>query len=56
MPVSKLENAEKLEQLRFIDAGIVISTFEVTGDFFSVDTQEDLDYARKKCIGKFNKN
>ena len=56
LPVSKLENAEKLEQLRFIDAGIVISTFEVTGDFFSVDTQEDLNYARKKCIGKFNKN
>ena len=55
LPLSKLEDAEKLEQLRFIDAGIVISTYEVTGDFLSVDTQEDLDYARKICIGKINK-
>ena len=56
LPLSKLEDAEKLEQLRFIDAGIVISTYEVTGDFLSVDTQEDLDYAREIYVGKINKN
>ncbi len=46
-PFSNLEKAEKLEQLKLIDAGIEISTFEVEGDFLSVDTPEDLSLARK---------
>ena len=50
LPSPKFEEAEKLEQLKFLDAGIEITTIEVTGDFLSVDTQEDIEYARKICI------
>lgn len=39
---STLEKVEKLEQLRFIDSGINIETFEVKGDFLSVDTEAQL--------------
>ena len=46
LPPSKLEQSEKLEQLRLIDAGIKISTFPVKGDFLSVDTYEQLKFAR----------
>ena len=38
---------EKLEQLKFIDSGFTINTFEVEGDSLSVDTQEQLDEAVK---------
>tara|TARA_Y100000589_G_C27199029_1_gene648506 strand:+ start:1338 stop:2141 length:804 start_codon:yes stop_codon:yes gene_type:complete len=47
LPVSQLENSEKLEQLRIIDGGYKISTIEVEGDFLSVDTQDQLEEARK---------
>lgn len=43
---SKLEIAEKLEQLRLLDNGIEIDSFLVEGSPFSIDTQEQLDYAR----------
>ena len=46
-PFSMLEKCEKLEQLKLIDAGIKISTFEVKGNFLSVDTKEDLLTARE---------
>ena len=46
-PESKLEELEKLEQLRLIDAGIKFKALEVEGDFLSIDTQEQLDLARK---------
>ena len=52
LPLSKLEDAEKLEQLRFIDAGIKINTFKVEGDFLSIDTSEQLEEVRKN----FNAN
>ena len=45
-PFSNLEKSEKLEQLKLIDAGVEISTFEVKGNFLSVDTSEDLIRAR----------
>ena len=45
-PISNLEKSENLEQLRIIDAGIEISTFQVEGDFLSIDTMDQLDYAR----------
>lgn len=41
-----LEHTEKLEQLRLIEAGIVIGTFPVEGESLSVDTPEQLDLAR----------
>lgn len=49
-PISKLEKLENLEQLRLIDAGIEVSTFNVKGDFLSIDTQCQLDIARKQVI------
>ncbi len=46
LPFSTLESSEKLEQLRFIDSGIKISTFKVNGAFLSIDTREQLEKAR----------
>lgn len=46
-PFSKLENSEKLEQLKLIDSEVKISTFEVKGNFLSIDTKEDLLKARE---------
>ena len=49
-PISNLEKLEKLEQLRLIDSGIKFNAFEVEGDFLSVDTKNQLDFARKICL------
>jgi 3-deoxy-manno-octulosonate cytidylyltransferase (CMP-KDO synthetase) len=46
LPSSPLEELEKLEQLRLIEAGIPIATFAVEADCFSVDTPEQLEQAR----------
>lgn len=46
LPASPLEELEKLEQLRLIEAGIPIATFTVEADCFSVDTPEQLEQAR----------
>ena len=46
LPLSMLEKSEKLEQLRFIDSGIKISTFKIKGDFLSIDTKDQLEKAR----------
>jgi 3-deoxy-manno-octulosonate cytidylyltransferase (CMP-KDO synthetase) len=46
LPASPLEQIEKLEQLRLIEAGIPVGTFPVEGDFLSVDTAEQLEQAR----------
>jgi 3-deoxy-manno-octulosonate cytidylyltransferase (CMP-KDO synthetase) len=46
LPVSPLEELEKLEQLRLIDAGIPLLTFAVDQDCLSVDTAEQLEQAR----------
>ncbi|MEB3350760.1 MAG: 3-deoxy-manno-octulosonate cytidylyltransferase [Cyanobacteriota bacterium] len=46
LPPSPLERIEKLEQLRLLEAGIGIGTFEVAGDFLSVDTADQLEQAR----------
>lgn len=44
---SQLENLEKLEQLRFIDNGIRISTIEIAGTSPEVNDQNDLEIARQ---------
>lgn len=44
---SKLENAEKLEQLRILENGEKIKVIEVKTDSQSVDTQKDLKKVRK---------
>ena len=48
---SELEDLEKLEQLRFIDNGIRISTFEISGASPEVNVPEDLEIARRIAIG-----
>ena len=47
LPVSPLEKLERLEQLRLIEAGHSIATFEVEGTSLSVDTAEQLEEARR---------
>jgi len=49
LPPSPLEQAEKLEQLRLLEAGISIHGLEVAGDSLSVDTAAQLALARKIC-------
>ncbi len=46
LPPSALEELEKLEQLRLIEAGIPFATFTVDADCFSVDTPQQLEQAR----------
>ncbi len=46
LPASSLEQAEKLEQLRFLQAGIPIRVIEVPRMGVGVDTQEDLERVR----------
>lgn len=46
LPASPLEDLERLEQLRLIEAGLTIATFAVQGTSLSVDTAEQLEQAR----------
>jgi 3-deoxy-manno-octulosonate cytidylyltransferase (CMP-KDO synthetase) len=46
MPLSKLEQIEKLEQLRVLENGYKIKVIETVYDTMSIDTQEDLDRVR----------
>ena len=46
LPASPLEDLERLEQLRLIEAGYTIATFPVQGTSLSVDTAEQLEQAR----------
>ena len=50
---SDLENLECLEQLRLIQEGIEFDTYKVQGDFLSVDSQSQLEEARR-IAKKFN--
>ena len=47
LPASPLEDLERLEQLRLIEAGHVIASFEVSGTSLSVDTADQLEQARQ---------
>ncbi len=42
LPESSLEKAEKLEQLRLMQAGAIYKCVEIDIDLMSIDTQEDL--------------
>ena len=46
IPYSKLEEIESLEQLKLIDSGLKIDTFETFSNSISVDTQDQLNEAR----------
>jgi 3-deoxy-manno-octulosonate cytidylyltransferase (CMP-KDO synthetase) len=47
MPVSLLEQAEKLEQLRALESGITIAVAVVEHDSLGIDTPEDLERVRQ---------
>lgn len=47
LPVSSLEKAEKLEQLRVLEAGFRIKTVISPFDSYGVDTEEDLSKVEK---------
>ncbi|MCD4819831.1 MAG: 3-deoxy-manno-octulosonate cytidylyltransferase [Candidatus Cloacimonetes bacterium] len=50
LPLGKLENIEKLEQLRLLENGIPIKMVETDYKGFGIDTLEDLEKARKMFI------
>jgi 3-deoxy-manno-octulosonate cytidylyltransferase (CMP-KDO synthetase) len=52
LPTSPLEDLERLEQLRLIEAGHTIATFQVEGTSLSVDTAEQLEQARQMAIAQ----
>ena len=52
LPASPLEDVERLEQLRLIEAGLTIATFQVEGTSLSVDTFEQLEQARNLLRGE----
>ncbi|MBL0300396.1 MAG: 3-deoxy-manno-octulosonate cytidylyltransferase [Cytophagaceae bacterium] len=51
-PVSKLENLEKLEQLRWLSNGFNIKAVEVESDSIGIDTPEDFEALRQFLQGK----
>ena len=46
-PMGKLENAEKLEQLRYLENGIPLRMIETSFTGIGIDTPEDLEIAKK---------
>ena len=51
LPPSPLEDLERLEQLRLIEAGHTVATFRVEGTSLSVDTADQLEQARRLAAG-----
>lgn len=52
LPPSTLEDAECLEQLRWLDAGVRLHTFEIARQGPSVDTSADLERVRAMFAGE----
>jgi 3-deoxy-manno-octulosonate cytidylyltransferase (CMP-KDO synthetase) len=51
LPISPLEQAESLEQLRFLDAGYRFQTVETTYRPVAVDVADDLERVRALIAG-----
>lgn len=56
LPPSKLEAAEKLEQLRFLENGIDLYVTETPYDTIGVDTEEDLQRVEKILLDREQAN
>jgi 3-deoxy-manno-octulosonate cytidylyltransferase (CMP-KDO synthetase) len=52
LPPSKLEASERLEQLRFLDAGVPIYVAETEHDSIGVDTEADLLAVEKILLAR----
>ena len=52
LPTGKLENCEKLEQLRALENGISIRVITSNLESVGVDTPEDLEEARRRLEAK----
>jgi 3-deoxy-manno-octulosonate cytidylyltransferase (CMP-KDO synthetase) len=50
-PLGRLENAEKLEQLRYLEHGVSIRMIETHFTAIGIDTPEDLEKAKKLIKG-----
>ena len=55
MPITKLEEEEKLEQLRALLYGIEIKILKISRDTIGIDTPEDLDLVREFIAKKTKK-
>jgi 3-deoxy-manno-octulosonate cytidylyltransferase (CMP-KDO synthetase) len=51
LPPSPLEQAEQLEQLRWLEAGVPIQVLTVADAGLAVDTADDLQRARARWAG-----
>ena len=54
LPQSNLEKLEKLEQLRLLEDGIKYLCYETTEELFSIDTESDLQEARRRFSKYYN--
>lgn len=54
LPVSDLQVAESLEQLKFLQNGIPVHVFETAVDTVGVDTEADLERVRQVLAGRKN--
>lgn len=48
LKISKVENAESLEQIRILFHGYKIKCIEINGNFIGIDNQKDLEQARRR--------
>lgn len=52
LPVSSLEQAESLEQLRWLEAGYIIKCVPTRFESYCIDTPEDIQWALAKLSGQ----
>ena len=56
LPVSSLETAESLEQLRWLEAGYTIQVVETNFESMGIDTYDDLNKAKHFIEEQHNEN